>query len=244
MVRLNLETKQCPFCAEVIMAKAVKCRFCGEFLNTPKARALEAQTSDEYLDEEFDDNQSEDYEQYDEYEDEELDEDILFSGRPSLLGMIGTIIRSALFAAGGVFFIAYKLEQLTLFNRGRIGEFIGSWRGDLGAAMILIAVLAVILRALQLKMTYYQVSSDRIEFSRGIFDRRVDNIDMFRVLDLKLRRTLLDCLLGIGSVTLITNDQTDPEFEFDKIRNSKKLYNIIKKTSLEADAKRGVVHLE
>jgi len=67
---------------------------------------------------------------------------------------------------------------------------------------------------------------------------------MFRVIDLKLRRSLLDCILGIGTVGLITTDKTDPEFTFEKMRHCRRLYDTIKKASLAADHRDGVIHLE
>ena len=93
-------------------------------------------------------------------------------------------------------------------------------------------------------MTHYEVSAQRIEYSRGILDRKVDNLDMFRVVDLKLRRSLLDCIVGVGTVGLITTDKTDPQFTFEKMRNCRRLYDIIKNASLEADRRSGVIHLE
>ena len=93
-------------------------------------------------------------------------------------------------------------------------------------------------------MIYYEVTAERIEWSRGIFDRRVDNLDMFRVIDLKLRRSILDCMLGIGTVGLITTDKTDPKFTFEKVKSCRKLYDVIKRASLEADQGQRVVHLE
>jgi len=59
-----------------------------------------------------------------------------------------------------------------------------------------------------------------------------------------MRRTVFDCILGIGTVGLITTDKTDPEFVFEKIRDSRRLYDIIKKASLEADKQSGVIHVE
>ena len=42
----------------------------------------------------------------------------------------------------------------------------------------------------------------------------------------------------------LTTDKTYPEFVFEKIRRSRQLYDIIKKASLDADKRSGVIHLE
>jgi hypothetical protein len=72
----------------------------------------------------------------------------------------------------------------------------------------------------------------------------VDNIDLFRIIDLKLRRSLLECLLGIGTVTLITSDESDPEFEFRKVHQCRYLYDTLKTAGLQADKKQRVLHVE
>ena len=56
--------------------------------------------------------------------------------------------------------------------------------------------------------------------------------------------SLLDCIVGVGTVALVTTDKTDPKFVFEKVRNCRLLYDSIKKASLEADRRTGVVHLE
>jgi hypothetical protein len=45
-------------------------------------------------------------------------------------------------------------------------------------------------------------------------------------------------------VGLITTDKTYPEFVFEKIRDSRRLYDVIKEASLEADKRSGVIHVE
>jgi len=235
MAVIDMQTKPCPFCAETIQAAAVKCRFCGEFLNTAKARALEA-------DPDVDSESSEE-------EQEDDDDSILFAGRPSFWGMAPAVVKGLVVLAIAWFLIRLPLESyvnslLNLKLTATQAFAIGRYRVITGEAIGALVILILLLKAFKLKMIYYEVTADRIEWSRGILDRRVDNVDMFRVVDLKMRRSLLDCIFGVGTVALITTDKTDPEFEFEKIQDCRYLYDIIKKASLEADRKTGVVHLE
>ena len=170
-----------------------------------------------------------------------------------MLGLVGAAIKaSPVLAVAAVLWI-YPVEDFVVSFLDRFSDFqisdsqyfaMVQWRQIAGIGLAVIVVLLFAFKVLKLKMTYYEVSADRVEHSRGIFDRRVDNLDMFRVVDLKLRRTILDCMLGIGQVTLLTTDKTDPEFTFQKIRRCRKLYDAIKKASLDADQKQGVIHLE
>jgi len=233
MTVIDLQTKQCIFCAETIQAQAVKCRFCGEFLNSKKARDLEKELELSSISP----------------EEETTDENILFAGNPSLLGMVPAVIKGLFFLVVGGLLLKLPLEimandLLSLeWTENQIFAF-GRYRIIAGLGIAIIVVLVLVIKIIKLKMIYYEVTPDRIEWGRGIFDRKVDNLDMFRVIDLNMRRSIFDVIFGIGSVKLITTDKTDPEFAFEKVRHCRLLYDVIKKASLEADKQNRVIHME
>jgi membrane protein YdbS with pleckstrin-like domain len=216
----------------MIKADAIKCRYCREFLEDPKT--LPQSNHAVATGKDGQDHQ------------DDPDKPVMVLV-PSLWSMTDWVVEGLLLIAGAWGVLALPIERWITIFRGLSAptqRVIALGINLAAEGTIVLVILGLILRAAYLKGTRYQVTRDRIEWIRGLFSRKIDNVDMFRVIDIKLYRSILDCLTGVGRITLYTKDQTDPKFVFEKVREPKKLYDLIKKQSLEADRRQGVVHIQ
>jgi uncharacterized membrane protein YdbT with pleckstrin-like domain len=76
---------------------------------------------------------------------------------------------------------------------------------------------------LELKCRVYEVTTERIRVSRGIFSKRTEEMELYRVKDLTLIEPFFFRLFGLGSVIITTNDASTPMLTIHAVKRVKEL---------------------
>jgi membrane protein YdbS with pleckstrin-like domain len=110
--------------------------------------------------------------------------------------------------------------------------------------LVLLYGLWLAYRMLRLNCTHYTVTTENILIEQGILVKDTDNIDLFRVVDVNIRRSLAQRMLGIGSVLIQSSDKSMPEAVLKNIPNPKVAFEQIRKAATEAAKERGVMQVK
>ena len=73
---------------------------------------------------------------------------------------------------------------------------------------------------LPISFTKYSLDNNRLYVKRGFFNSVTDELLLYRVLDVKLSRSLGQKIFGVGTVVLNTADQSNPTLTIKNIRHS------------------------
>jgi uncharacterized membrane protein YdbT with pleckstrin-like domain len=83
----------------------------------------------------------------------------------------------------------------------------GQW-GRWPLALTALAFLILLWKWLETLAARYDVCEDRLIVRRGIFAKSLDEIELYRVKDIRLDFSLVNQMAGIGTITVTSSDET------------------------------------
>lgn len=112
------------------------------------------------------------------------------------------------------------------------------------SVVALIMVGHPLLKMIGCHYTNYAITSQRIIIGKGVLNRRYEEIELFRVRDVSIKRSFFQRLTGLGTVFVISRDMTQPECRLRHVGKPFKVVDILRKGVYAAKEARGLREME
>ena len=80
-----------------------------------------------------------------------------------------------------------------------------------------------------ISFTRYSIEEDRLISKVGFFRTEVNEILLYRILDIRMIRTLGQKLCGVGTIVVYTADRSDPTMELKNIKKADQVRRFLSK---------------
>jgi membrane protein YdbS with pleckstrin-like domain len=129
-------------------------------------------------------------------------EELLWVGRTSWKQFIGSLaiwLASSVVWAVLVIWVAAKAAWLT--------AGVAFWVAAVPIAVAALTVAVKVVRGVYGQR--YRLSNERLFIDRGLFSQTIDQTELIRVDDVRVRKSFSNRILGLGSVEILSTDVTD-----------------------------------
>ncbi|MBP3371954.1 MAG: PH domain-containing protein [Clostridia bacterium] len=89
-----------------------------------------------------------------------------------------------------------------------------------------------------LTFTKYSLSEDRFFVKKGFLNQTFEELLLYRVRDISLKRSLGQRIFGVGTIMLYASDSTTPSLEIKNVKDSEGVKELIHRNVEEAKQKR------
>jgi len=160
-------------------------------------------------------------------------EQIYFEGSPLIRGVIGRGIGWCLL---GLVVIAIPVALYFLSRRH--GSLAPWW---LSLAIVVVGVVLFLVPVLKAKTVRYKISNYRIDFERGWLSKTIDTMELWHVEDLRFTQSFIDRLLGVGSITVLSHDDTTPKLILQGLPNPRPIFSALEQRVIAVKRQSGVI---
>lgn len=78
------------------------------------------------------------------------------------------------------------------------------------ACLLVLPIPYAIWKWLVTRSTVYTLTDQRLKFTRGVFTRVTDDLELYRVRDTSFEQSMFERMVGLGRIMIFTTDETSP----------------------------------
>lgn len=154
-----------------------------------------------------------------------IEQTLYFKSRPSQLINLETFVLTIL-AVPAIMLVDEILKQQLPFSLIPEKLTVHIYRFPLYlGAFVLLNLAYQILRVYCIR---YEIDAEELRHYSGIFRRKHEFIENYRVKDYRIERPLIYRMFGLGNLIIYTSDKTTPIFRLDAIRDPEEKYKILR----------------
>ena len=98
------------------------------------------------------------------------------------------------------------------------------WRVLAVAIAVALGGLIFFVTTLVRRSTRFRITNRSVEYEVGVFSKKIDVLELWRIKDLRFRQSLLDRMLSIAHIDIYTKDVTTPQFEIVGIPEARQVF--------------------
>ena len=160
-------------------------------------------------------------------------EEVYYQGSPMIRGEIGhffvwTLIGLLLIAAPFLYH-AYR----------GFGPHWLAW-----VICVVLGLLLMLIPVLIVKQLRYRISNYRIDYEKGLLGKTIETLELWHVDDIEFHQSFFDRIMGVGQITVFSNDKTTPKLELKGLPNPRPLFESLKQRVIAVKRQRGVIKMD
>ena len=160
-------------------------------------------------------------------------EKVYYEGSPLVRGNIASLLLVFLL---GALFIAGPFLYRFFQNQWPVW-----W---LTAACVVIGLILFVAPIVWARTIRYRISNYRIDFERGLLGKTIDTMELWHVDDIKFHQSFIDRMLGVGTITIYSNDQTTPALPLRGLPKPREIFDALKARVIAIKRTRGVLKID
>jgi uncharacterized membrane protein YdbT with pleckstrin-like domain len=159
-----------------------------------------------------------------------MEEKTVWSGTSSQLLNLGVFILCG--------FVFALLMALLIMFWNQLAE-VGALALAPAFVILLSPLVYALARVLIIKAVKYEISSERIKITTGIFSKQTNAMELYRVKDYTLNEPFFYRLFHLGTITILTSDHSTPQIIMKAIPAARQLMDELRKhVELRRDLKK------